>query len=163
MGQRRLARERAVQILYSVDRTGQSLTDALVAYLELQDEAKARKVLHHFTVELLERTLEHLAEIDRILNEVITHWQPERVAIVDRQILRLAACELFYFDDIPPKVTLNEYIEVAKVYCGAEAAAFVNGVLDRVAHMRGAKLEAGSGYSSERSEARSENVREAKV
>jgi N utilization substance protein B len=143
MGQRRLARERAVQILYAIDRTGQSLTDALVAYLELQGE-KQRRVLHHFTAELLERTLEHLPEIDRLLNEVITHWQPERVAIVDRQILRLAAGELLYFDDIPPKVTLNEYIEVAKTYCGAESAAFVNGVLDRIAHMRGEKLEAGS-------------------
>jgi N utilization substance protein B len=143
MGQRRLARERAVQILYAIDRTGQSLTEALVAYLELQGE-KQRRVLHHFTAELLERTLEHLPEIDRLLNEVITHWQPERVAIVDRQILRLAAGELLYFDDIPPKVTLNEYIEVAKTYCGAESAAFVNGVLDRIAHMRGEKLEAGS-------------------
>jgi N utilization substance protein B len=140
MGQRRLARERAVQILYAIDRTGQSLTDALVAYLELQDD-KRRGVLHHFTVELLERTLEHLPEIDRMLHEVILHWQPERVAIVDRQILRLATCELLYFADIPPKVTLNEYIEVAKTYCGAEAAAFVNGVLDRIAHTRSEKLE----------------------
>ena len=83
MGQRRLARERAVQILYSIDRTGQSLTEALVAYVELQHEK--RRVLHHFTVELLEQTLEQLPEIDRMLNEVITHWRPERVAIVDRR------------------------------------------------------------------------------
>jgi len=141
MGQRRLARERAVQILYSIDRTGQSLTEALVAYVELQHEK--RRVLHHFTVELLEQTLEHLPEIDRMLNEVITHWQPERVAIVDRQILRLATCELLYFADIPPKVTLNEYIEVAKTYSGAEAAAFVNGVLDRIAHVKAEKMKVG--------------------
>jgi len=144
MGQRRLARERAVQILYAIDRTGQSLTDALVGYLEMQ-EGRQRRLLHHFTAELLERTLEHLPEIDQILGEVITHWQPERVAVVDKQILRLAACEILYFPDIPPKVTLNEYIEVAKTYSGTEAAAFVNGVLDRVAHMRGEKLEVGGG------------------
>jgi len=132
MGQRRLSRERAVQILYAVDRTGQALTDALVGYLEMQ-EGKRRRTLHHFTVELLEQTIEHLPAIDRLLGEVITHWKPDRVAFVDRQILRLAACELLYFPDIPPKVTLNEYIEVAKTYSGAEAAAFVNGVLDRIA------------------------------
>jgi len=143
MGQRRLSRERAVQLLYAIDRTGQSLTDALVGYLEMQDQ-KPRRVLHHFTVELLERTLEHLPEIDRLLGKVITHWQPARVAIVDRQILRLATCELLHFPDIPPKVTLNEYIEVAKTYSGAEAAAFVNGVLDRIAHMRDERQEATS-------------------
>jgi len=134
MGQRRLARERAVQILYAIDRTGQNLSEALVAYLQLQG-ARRRKVFHHSTVELLERTLEHLHEIDRLLAEVITNWQPERVAVVDRQILRLAACEILHFPDIPPKVTLNEYIEVAKTYSGPDAAAFVNGVLDRIAHM----------------------------
>jgi len=139
MGQRRLARERAVQILYAIDRTGQSLTDALVSYLEMQEERR-RRTLQHFTAELLERTLEHLAEIDLLLAEVIAHWQPERVAIVDRQILRLASCEILYFPEIPPKVTLNEYIEVAKSYSGAEAAAFVNGVLDRIARMHEERL-----------------------
>ena len=134
MGQRRLARERAVQILYAIDRTGQSLTDALVAYLDLQG-GRRRQVFHHSTVELLEQTLEHLPEIDRLLAEVITNWQPERVAVVDRQILRLATCELLHFPDIPPKVTLNEYIEVATTNSGPDAAAFVNGVLDRIARM----------------------------
>ena len=134
MGQRRLARERAVQILYAIDRTGQNLTEALVAYLALQG-GRRRQVFHHSTVELLERTLEHLQEVDRLLAEVITNWQPERIAVVDRQILRLATCEILHFPDIPPKVTLNEYIEVAKTYSGPDAAAFVNGVLDRIAHM----------------------------
>ena len=133
MGQRRLARERATQILYAIDRTGQDVTAALVAYLELQG-GRRRGVFHHSTVELLERTLKYLPEIDRLLAEVITNWQPERVAVVDRQILRLATCEILYFPDIPPKVTLNEYIEVAKTYSGPDAAAFVNGVLDRIAH-----------------------------
>jgi len=143
MGQRRLSRERAVQILYGIDRTGQSLTDALVGYLEMQS-GKQRRVLHHFTAELLERTLEHLPEIDRALAEIITNWQPDRLAFVDRQILRLAACELLYFPDIPPKVTLNEYIEVAKTYSGTEAAAFVNGVLDRIAHEKRQGMEIGA-------------------
>ncbi|MBM3334575.1 transcription antitermination factor NusB [Candidatus Sumerlaeota bacterium] len=143
MGERRRARERAVQILYAIDRTGQSLTDALLAYVELQRD-RQRPSLHHFTVELLERTLEHVAEIDRVLADVIAHWQPQRVALVDRQILRLAACELTHFPDVPPKVTLNEYIEIAKVFGGQEAAAFVNGVLDKVAHLASGELEAGS-------------------
>jgi N utilization substance protein B len=133
MGQRRLARERAVQILYSIDRTGQDLTEALVAYIEMQDDQR-RSPLHHFTVELLEAALEHQADLDRRLTEVIANWQPERVAAVDRQVLRLAVCELLYFPEIPSKVTLNEYIEVAKTFSGTEAAPFINGVLDRIAH-----------------------------
>ncbi|MCX8035797.1 MAG: transcription antitermination factor NusB [Candidatus Sumerlaeia bacterium] len=136
MGTRRLARERAVQVLYAIDRTGQSLSDALVGYLEMLQDGKRRSHLHHFTVELLETTLAHLEEIDHLLAGVITHWQPERVAVVDRQILRLACCELLFYPDIPPKVVLNEYIEVAKVYSGEDAAAFVNGVLDRIMHMK---------------------------
>jgi len=142
MGQRRLARERAVQILYAIDRTGQSLTEALVNYLEMQ-EGRPRRSLHHFTAELLEQALEHLPDIDRVLTEVISHWQPERLAVVDKQILRLAVCEILFFPDIPPKVTLNEYIEVAKTYSGTEAAAFVNGVLDRIAHLKSEKFAAG--------------------
>jgi N utilization substance protein B len=139
MGQRRRARERAVQILYAIDQTGQSLTDALVGFLDL-DAPNQRRRLHHFTVELLERTLERRSEIDQLLTEIIARWQPERVAAVDRQILRLAVCELLWFDDIPPKVTLNEYIEVAKTFSGAEAAAFINGVLDRVAQTAAARV-----------------------
>lgn len=149
MGQRRLARERAVQILYAIDRSGQSLTEALVNYVEIQGD-KRRSVLHHFTAELLEKTLEHLPEIDGLLAEVISHWQPERVAVVDRQILRLATAELLHFPEIPPKVTLNEYIEVAKTFSGAESSAFVNGVLDRIAQMRGGKLEAANGKGEEK-------------
>ncbi len=148
MGQRRLARERAVQILYSIDRTGQNLTEALVAYLEMQDEQR-RSPLHHFTVELLESTLEHREEIDRRLTEVIMNWQPERVAAVDRQILRLAVCELLYFPEIPSKVTLNEYIEVAKTFSGQEAAPFINGVLDRIAHMLAPKSSDAAGGREE--------------
>jgi len=151
MGERRRARQRAVQILYAIDRTGQSLTEALVAYVELQGD-RQRRSLHHFTVELLERALEHVGEVDRVLADIIAHWQPERVALVDRQILRLAACELFYFPEIPPKVTLNEYIEIAKTFGGQEAAAFVNGVLDKVARLPGEKLEA----RGQRSEVRSQ-------
>ncbi len=143
MGTRRLARERAVQVLYAIDRTGQSLSEALVGYLEILQDSKRRSHLHHFTVELLEKTLAHREEIDRLLTSVITHWQPDRVAVVDRQILRLACCELLHFPDIPPKVVLNEYIEVAKVYSGDDAAAFVNGVLDRIMHMKNNQRDEG--------------------
>lgn len=133
MGQRRRARQRAAQILYGIEYTGQTLTDALVGFLETQGEGRS-VTLHHFTVELLECVLENLEDIDAHLAAVITHWQPGRVAAVDRQILRTAVCELLYFEDIPPKVTLNEYIEIAKKLSGPESAAFINGVLDRIAN-----------------------------
>jgi N utilization substance protein B len=76
--------------------------------------------------------LTHKAEIDSILKKNAKHWRLDRMASVDKNILRIGAFELCYCPDIPPKVAINEALELAKKFCGGESGAFVNGILDAV-------------------------------
>ena len=134
MGQRRLARERALQILYAVELTGYALTDVIVDYLEFRSELENNpKPLEQFTFDLVEKYLEEAEAVDQRLRDALINWKLERLSYMDRNILRLATTELLHFNDIPPRVTINEYIEVAKYFGDEESPNFVNGVLDRIA------------------------------
>ncbi|GIX46823.1 MAG: N utilization substance protein B [Candidatus Tectimicrobiota bacterium] len=131
MGQRRRAREAALQILYALDVSRQQTLEALRApWIEEMVPAAARD----FTLALVRGAIEHRAEIDALIREWSEHWTLERIGVVERNILRLAIYELLYMPDIPPKVTINEAVELAKKYGDEEAFAFVNGILDRVSH-----------------------------
>jgi N utilization substance protein B len=88
--------------------------------------------LHGFWMELYESTLAHIEEIDRLLESVAENWHLNRMAAIDRAILRMAACELLFYKDAPPKVVINEAVELAKRYSTAASGAFVNGILDRI-------------------------------
>ncbi len=83
-----------------------------------------------FTAALLRKTVEHKASLDKDVASVVENWEFGRIALVDRLILRLALCELFFFEEIPPKVTINEAIDLAKEYSTAQSGRFVNGILD---------------------------------
>jgi N utilization substance protein B len=85
-----------------------------------------------FCTQLVLGTLDRLAVIDELLSEASEHWSLNRMSVVDRNILRLATYELVDRPDIPPSVSLNEAIEIAKKYSSPDAAVFINGVLDRV-------------------------------
>lgn len=87
-----------------------------------------------FCLELVEGTLREKEAIDAEIRCSATHWSLERISTVDRNVLRLAIYELLFRPDIPPRVTMNEAIEIAKKFSSAEAAAFVNGILDKVHH-----------------------------
>jgi len=78
--------------------------------------------------------LEHLDEIDRKITQYAENWQMDRMAAVDRNILRFAVYELIFMDDIPPKVSINEAVNIAKKYSQEESGKFVNGVLDKIHH-----------------------------
>ena len=86
-----------------------------------------------FADALVETIISNSVSIDKLLREIIRHWKIERLSVIDRNILRLGAVELLFFGDIPPKVTINEYIEVAKYFGDLDSAGFVNGILDRIA------------------------------
>ncbi len=88
--------------------------------------------LHAFWLELYDSTLAHIDEIDRLLESVAENWHLNRMAAVDRAILRMAVCELLFYRDAPPKVVINEAVELAKRYSTAASGAFVNGILDRI-------------------------------
>ena len=100
-----------------------------------KEDAEVRK----FSEELVSGTLSHLDEIDRTIQQVAANWKMDRMASVDRNIMRFAVFELLYRDDIPPAVTINEALEIAKKYSSSEAASFINGLLDKIARDSGKK------------------------
>jgi transcription antitermination factor NusB len=129
MRRRTRAREISVQFLYQLDLRSDEVMDVLAAFLD--EESKDREV-KEFALRLVTGTTDVRAEIDDKLRAVARNWDLDRMAAIDRNILRMAIFELLYCDDIPPKVTINEAIELGKKYSTANSGAFINGILDRV-------------------------------
>lgn len=129
MGRRRKAREMALQVLYQIDVAKEECEEALQIFWSF---TKGDEKTQEFCNMLVRGTMTHLHDIDTLLERVSDHWTLDRMSIVDRNILRFAIYELCYLKDIPPKVTINEAIEVAKKYGTADSAIFVNGILDRI-------------------------------
>jgi transcription antitermination protein NusB len=134
-GTRRRARAHAVQLLYAFDvNPDGDLEDTAAFGAEYEHEIDAEAEAYART--LVEVARSRAAEIDEIIQTVSKNWRIDRMARVDRNILRLATAELLA-GDAPSRVVLNEAVELAKRFGTAEAAAFVNGVLDRIAHQLG--------------------------
>jgi N utilization substance protein B len=129
MGTRRKARELAVQLLYQHDLTKVDPEEGMRLFWEYFPVDMETRV---FCSQLVLGTLDRLAVIDELLSEASENWSLNRMSVVDRNILRLATYELVDRPDIPPSVSLNEAIEIAKKYSSPDAAVFINGVLDRV-------------------------------
>ncbi len=104
---------------------------------EFRASSKAGEEVQEFVCCLAARAGERWEEIDEVIGRAAENWDLDRMAAVDRAILRLGACELLLMDDIPPAVTLNEAIEIAKKYSTPESGKFVNGILDRVRRLCG--------------------------
>ena len=132
MGIRRKARELAVQLLYQHDLAKIAPEEALSLFWE---HYPANAEVREFCTQLVVGTLDRLAIIDELLSEASENWSLTRMSVVDRNILRLATYELLDRLDIPPSVSLNEAIDIAKKYSTPDAAVFINGVLDRVKRM----------------------------
>jgi N utilization substance protein B len=131
MGRRRQSREIALQLLYALDITRANAREVLRAdWVEKRLSPENRD----FTTTLVIGVIEHRDEIDALIQEYSTNWSLERIGLVERNILRFAIYELCFLPDIPPNVTINEAVEVAKKYGTEEAPAFINGILDRVKH-----------------------------
>lgn len=154
MGMRREARERAVQFLFQYDlNKPENLDDALKQFWDSQraaviqeEKAKARwgeaqelppptadeAAMRLFADPLIRGALEHLAEIDGKIQHYAKNWDLTRMAVVDRNILRLAIYEMLHRPDIPPVVSINEAVDIAKRFSTDESGRFVNGILDKV-------------------------------
>ncbi len=154
MGMRREARERAVQFLFQYDLNRPAdLDEALDHFWESQrtaalaeekgpatwgekielppptaDEAAVRL----FAEPLIRGTLEHQQEIDEQITSHARNWELHRMAVVDRNVLRLAIYEMFHRDDIPPVVSINEAVDIAKKFSTQDSGKFVNGILDKI-------------------------------
>ncbi len=132
MLERSRARRQALQILYQREVTGQSVGRILADRAFVDDEFGPDEP-GEFCRTLVLGTEEHIDEIDGRIGAVSEHWVVSRMPLVDRNILRSAVHELLYMDEVPPSVTINEAVELAKTYGGEDSSKFVNGVLGRIA------------------------------
>ena len=136
MGSRRIAREFALQALYEIEMKesepklvfSKFWKASEIAGQEIQEEEKA------FTLDLVEGTFRNCREIDQLIEKFSHHWKMARMAVVDRNILRLATYELLYRHDIPTSVVLNEAVDIAKKFGTEDSGSFINGILDKIAH-----------------------------
>lgn len=131
MRKRTQARELALQILYKRDLNPEPLETILDSFWQMNPVPSEVRT---YAERLVEGTLLHLAELDAILEKHTEHWEIRRMAVVDRNILRFAAYELLFVEDVPPKVVINEAINIAKKFSQEESGKFVNGILDRINH-----------------------------
>ena len=129
MGKRREGREAAVQFLVFCDLNQGAGPAAAREFWELRP---ATRPIREFALNLVEGVLGHQAETDERISRYAENYELHRLAVVDRNILRLAIYEMLHRHDIPPVVSINEAIEIAKRFGSEESSRFVNGILDRV-------------------------------
>lgn len=128
MFKRRVVRERVLQILYAFELNSESLQQLTEGLLtDLTDEIDKK-----FASELVNKVIIHHKELDLKIKERVDNWEMGRIALIDKILLRIGICELFYFPEIPPKVSINECIEIAKIYSTSGSGKFINGILDAI-------------------------------
>ncbi|MDD8031903.1 MAG: transcription antitermination factor NusB [Acidobacteriota bacterium] len=129
MGKRRKAREYALQILFQMEFTRDELSSILPNYWSNQNLPEEIKTYCEW---LLQGVCEHRAEVDQVIQQASKNWRLERMATVDRNVLRIAVFEMLYESNLAPPIIIDEAIEIARKFSGQEAAAFINGILDAV-------------------------------
>lgn len=132
--ERHRAREAALQILYQWEIGRADVAKAAETFFTLQwaGVAPPPDALREFAVELARDTVERLPAIDPLIAETAERWRPERMAVLDRLILRMAVCELLRGAGTPPAVVINEALELARTFSTEDAVKFINGMLDGV-------------------------------
>lgn len=135
MGPRRLGRDLALKLLFQVDVGRIPLAEVLAHFRE--DSGRLPASALDYAESLAKGVAQHLREIDRMLDELAEGWSIERLASVDRNILRIASYELLHERSVPVSVVINEAVELAKKYSTAESGRFVNGILASVARRHG--------------------------
>ena len=129
MHQRRKAREVALQVLYELDVLDIDAEEAIAIFWNYFGAAEECK---KFSTLIIKGTCDKIEEIDSLISSCSDNWSLARMSRVDRNILRMAVYELLYCSDIPPKVTLNEAIDLGKLYGSENSGSFINGILDAV-------------------------------
>ena len=129
MGKRRTARELALKFLYQTEFNSESPDLELNHFCE---RANVCEEIHNFTQALIKKLLLHEKEVDELLKKVSAHWAPDRMAVIDKNIIRLGICELLFDSTTPPKVVINEAVEIAKKFGTEESPDFINGTLDKI-------------------------------
>ena len=128
-GNRRRAREEALQLLYAVELSQNLLEDALKDTSLIRSD---NSTFDPFTRSLIEKAVEVSQECTVMIEKHARNWKLDRIALIDNLILRIAITEFLFFSDIPPKVTINEALEIAKKFSTTNSGRFINGILDSV-------------------------------
>ncbi len=130
MVNRRLIREVVMQILYAYEIRKEDIRKVTEGILpeEITNQPKSKE----FAFALLEKIIPNLAFIDSKIKNHADNWELDRMAVIDKNLMRIAIAEMLYFPDVPPKVSINEAIEIAKQYSTDKSGRFVNGILDAV-------------------------------
>ena len=129
LGKRRKSRESALQVLYQLDIRKQEGPEAIT---QREAHFSSSEGTDEFAERIVLGVIDHAREIDQLIGRFSEHWRLDRMTLVDRNILRMAIFELLYCDEIPPKVTLNEAIDLGKKYGSEDSGSFINGMLDRI-------------------------------
>ncbi len=130
MRRRTLAREHALKILYQVEITHRDLDLILADYWKME-EVSDEEVMTYAKM-VVTGVLKDYKVIDEKISQYATNWQLKRMAVIDRNVMRIGLFELQHTTDIPPKVAINEAVELAKKYGDLESSKFVNGILDKI-------------------------------
>ncbi len=135
MGARRKARECALQMLFQYDIARPKVEDLIKTYWEEMCETPKSEVspeITEFATALVKGTIAHLTELDDRISNRAANWRISRMAIVDRNLLRMAVYEFFYQPNTPKTVVINEALEIARRFSTYEATQFINGILDGI-------------------------------
>lgn len=132
MRKRTQARDFALKILYQADVTRRDIQATAEAFWKGEEASEADHEVKEFTQRLALGISQRLPEIDDKISQYATNWQLKRMAIIDRNVLRIGTYELLFATDIPPKVSINEAVELAKKYGDLDSNKFVNGILDKI-------------------------------
>ena len=128
---RRQAREWVVQFLFQTEFNPEEVDEALDVFWST-DEKKPLDRDRNYVNEVIHGVIDQQVKIDRTLKRYTLNWDVDRLGVLDRIVLRVAIYEMLFREDVPPVVSINEAIEIAKAYSGQKSARFVNGVLDRI-------------------------------
>jgi N utilization substance protein B len=130
MGPRRKAREYALQMLFQWDITHDNIDQVAATFFQNQEQETPN--IEDFARALATGTVEHIEDIDRLIQQHAENWRLDRMAVVDRNVLRMATQEFLYDKETPRTVVINEAIEIARRFSTQESPQFINGILDSI-------------------------------
>jgi len=133
---RKLARELCMKVLFDMHMNNDFDLNRIEYHLE---EGSINEKQNEYIYSVLTKTIDNIANIDKIIEDYSRGWKLNRIANVDLAILRLALSEILYMEDIPYKVSINEAVELSKIYCSDESPPFINGILDNYIEKEGLK------------------------
>ena len=146
MGARRKARELALQMLFQHDMSGNAPDQIIATFEELQ---KSKPNTREFATRIFQGTVNHISELDDMIQNQAENWRLSRMAAVDRNIIRMSVYEFMHEDDTPKLVIIDEAIEIAKKYGTQKSSQFINGILDGILKRYNLGADEGSGQKAE--------------